>query len=87
MVNGFASSLSLADELIILPIYPARELPMEGVTSELILSVMQVKKGTVLSKEDTLQYIQDHKIELLITAGAGDIDQLIQPIKTIIETK
>jgi UDP-N-acetylmuramate--alanine ligase len=48
---------------------------------------MQVKKGTVLSKEDTLQYIQDHKIELLITAGAGDIDQLIQPIKTIIETK
>jgi UDP-N-acetylmuramate--alanine ligase len=87
LVDGFASSLSLADELIILPIYPARELPMEGVTSELILSVMQVKKGTVLSKEDTLRYIQDHKIELLITAGAGDIDQLIQPIKKIIETK
>lgn len=87
LVDGFASSLSLADELIILPIYPARELPMEGVTSELILSVMQVKKGTVLSKVDTLRYIQDHNIELIITAGAGDIDQLIQPIKTILETK
>ena len=60
---------------------------MEGVTSELILSAMQVKKGTVLSKEATLQFIQDHAIELIITAGAGDIDQLIQPIKTILESK
>ena len=87
LVDGFAASLSLADELIILPIYPARELPMEGVTSELILSAMKVKKGAVLSKEATLRYIQDHAIELLITAGAGDIDQLIQPIKTILESK
>lgn len=87
LVDGFAASLSLADELIILPIYPARELPMEGVTSELILSAMKVKKGAVLGKEATLRYIQDHAIELLITAGAGDIDQLIQPIKTILESK
>jgi UDP-N-acetylmuramate--alanine ligase len=87
LVDGFAASLSLADELIILPIYPARELPMEGVTSEIILSAMKVKKGAVLSKEATLRYIQDHAIELLITAGAGDIDQLIQPIKTILESK
>jgi UDP-N-acetylmuramate--alanine ligase len=87
LVDGFATSLSLADELIVLPIYPARELPMEGVASELILSAMKVKKGAVLSKEATLQYIQNHAIELLITAGAGDIDQLIQPIKTILESK
>ena len=89
----FAEALDLADEVLLLPVYPARELPMEGVNSELILDKMEHKNASVLSKEQILEYIGATYLEtvrkssygqLLITAGAGNIDQLVNPIKEII---
>ncbi|MEI9956992.1 MAG: UDP-N-acetylmuramate--L-alanine ligase [Ferruginibacter sp.] len=82
--DGFAESLSLADEIILLPIYPARELPVEGVTSELILSKMKNVNKKILAKGEIADWIKHNKTELLITAGAGDIDTLVQPIKDIL---
>lgn len=83
--DGFAESLDLADQVILLPIYPARELPIEGVTSEMILGKMKSADRKVLSKEGLLQWVKDNETELLIVAGAGDIDTLVEPVKKIIE--
>ena len=89
----FAESLDMADRILLLPIYPAREKPIEGVTSELILKEMENQNATVISKEDLLEYLAGDYLklvaessfgELLITAGAGDIDKLVQPIKKIL---
>ncbi len=85
--NEFAMSLDLADEIILLPIYPARELPMQGVTSEMLINKMKKEKKYLLSKEETLKWIGENETGLLITAGAGDIDTLVQPIKNSIENK
>ena len=85
--DGFAEVLSLADEVFLLPIYPARELPMEGVNSEMILSKMKGSDKKVLEKNGLLEWIKNNKTELLITAGAGDIDTLVEPIKNIIIKK
>lgn len=82
--NEFAASLDLADEVILLPIYPARELPINGVNSEMILNKMQLKEKQVLSKEDFKQWVNMHKPSLLVMAGAGDIDVLVNPIKEIL---
>ena len=82
--DGFAATLDMADEIILLPIYPARELPMEGVTSEMVLNKMKNKNCSVKTKEELLQWIKENKRELIITAGAGDIDTLVEPIKKII---
>ncbi len=84
LADGFAETLDLADEVILLPIYPARELPMAGVTSEMILNKMKNSNKCVLEKQDLLAWIQNYKTGLLITAGAGDIDTLVEPIKNII---
>lgn len=83
----FAASLDLADEVVLLPIYPARELPIEGVTSNLILDQMRIENKQILDKAQVLEFIKQQHNEnwLLITAGAGDIDTLLQPIKTSIE--
>ncbi len=96
--DGFAESLDLADEVILLPIYPARELPMEGITSELLLSKMKIKAKKLLSKEELLKWVSmmvdgdkknimvggDTYHGIIITAGAGDIDALVLPIKKIL---
>jgi UDP-N-acetylmuramate--alanine ligase len=81
--DGFAESLDGADEIILLPIYPARELPMEGVSSEMILNKMKNTNKKVLHKTEILDWIKNNNTELLITAGAGDIDTLVEPIKKI----
>ena len=73
--------------MILLPIYPARELPMEGVTSEMVLSKMKIENKQVLDKAAVLEWITNNKAELLITAGAGDIDTLVEPIKKILNNK
>jgi UDP-N-acetylmuramate--alanine ligase len=86
-VDGFAQSLDLADEVILLDIYPARELPLEGVTSEIILNKMSLNNKHILSKESTLKWVEASPLEILITAGAGDIDTLIEPIKNILSNK
>ena len=86
--DGFAEVLDMADEIILLLIYPARELPMEGVTSELITGKMKNENKKVLDKKRTLDWIKDEFIKrkdcVLITAGAGDIDTLVDPIKQIL---
>lgn len=91
--DGFAEVLDLADEAIILPIYPARELPIEGVSSKLIFSKMKNQNKKLLSKDELLQYMKrDYKTNfglpgglVLVMAGAGDIDAMVQPVKDIIE--
>lgn len=86
--NDFAKSLMIADEVILLDIYPARELPIEGVESNIIKNNMDSNfPVTILSKEGLLAYVKNAPIELLITAGAGNIDKLVDPIKEIIESK
>jgi UDP-N-acetylmuramate--alanine ligase len=80
LVDGFAASLDLADEIILLPIYPARELPIEGVSSEMIMERMKGK--VVLKNKNELEaLIIEMQPELLLTAGAGDIDTIIEPLK------
>lgn len=85
--DGFAESLSMADEVILLDIYPARELPIDGVTSQMIADRMGNPNHTILSKEGLLDYVKAAPLDLFITAGAGDIDKLVNPIKEILENK
>jgi UDP-N-acetylmuramate--alanine ligase len=93
LANGFAEVLDGADEIILLPIYPARELPIEGVNSEMILTKMKNENRRIMNKEQLIMWIKDDFSknlnrefgEVLITAGAGDIDTLVEPIRTMIE--
>lgn len=87
LADGFAETLNLADELILLPIYPAREKPIEGVESEMIANKMNNSNTKIMSKTELLNWVKENKTELLITAGAGDIDTLVQPIKEILINK
>lgn len=79
--QGFSNSLSLADELIMLDIYPAREAPIAGVTSAMILKEVALNKKMISSKEALISNLINWKPEVVLTLGAGDIDQLVQPIK------
>jgi UDP-N-acetylmuramate--alanine ligase len=83
--NGFAEVLDLCDEVILLPIYPARELPMEGVSSEMILEKMTLADKKVLSKKEVKDLVKQSKPALLVMAGAGDIDVLIQEVRELLE--
>ncbi len=83
--DGFAEVLAMIDDLIMLDIYPARELPIEGVNSAMILDKINNPKKQILSKQDAIEYVRANKPELLLTVGAGDIDTLIQPLKTIFQ--
>jgi UDP-N-acetylmuramate--alanine ligase len=79
--DDFATSLDLLDECILLDIYPARELPIAGVDSNLLLSKMQSTKKSTCSKTELINEIANRDIEVLITMGAGDIDTLLVPLK------
>ncbi len=83
--DSFAEVLDLSDELILLDIYPARELPIEGVNSEMILDRMKLWNKRKCGKQETIDLVQIEKPELLLTVGAGDIDQLVQPLKSALE--
>jgi UDP-N-acetylmuramate--alanine ligase len=87
LAEGFARSLDMADEVILLDIYPARELPMEGITSKTITSIMANPAHTILSKEGLIEYVKAAPLSLFITAGAGDIDKLTEPIKELLLNK
>ena len=76
----FAQSLDLADEIWLLPIYPARELPIEGVSSKMVADQMN-KNVKLIEKDDVISLLNEVRPTLFLTAGAGDIDKLIQPIK------
>ncbi|HEX2533920.1 MAG TPA: UDP-N-acetylmuramate--L-alanine ligase [Chitinophagaceae bacterium] len=92
LADGFARSLSIADTLILLPIYPARELPIEGVSSELILEKAAAASRHLVPKESLVEWMEAYARnidkefgEVIVTAGAGDIDTLIPQLKKIIE--
>ncbi|MEI6946185.1 UDP-N-acetylmuramate--L-alanine ligase [Paraflavisolibacter sp. H34] len=89
--DGFAESLSIADEVILLPIYPARELPIEGVSSEMILEKVERENKHIVPKDELAAWMSGYVKtidkefgEVIITAGAGDIDTLLPQLKTII---
>lgn len=86
LANEFGESLDIADEVILLPIYPARELPIPGVSSEMILKKMKKSDKQVLSKQDLLKWAEtiDAKGKVIIMAGAGDIDALVEPVANAI---
>jgi UDP-N-acetylmuramate--alanine ligase len=87
LAEGFAEVLDMADEVILLPIYPARELPIAGVNSGMILSRMKKNNKRVMVKEELIDWIRkvfDRK-GVLVTAGAGDIDLLVEPIHEILK--
>ena len=92
LADGFAQVLSIADRVILLPIYPARELPIEGVSSEVILNKIDNDNKMMVTKEELINWMKSHEVnkefgEVIVMAGAGDIDALVQPIKNIIEQK
>ena len=78
--EGFAKSLSIADEVLMLDIYPARELPIEGVTADMILKDVTSKVKMMCSKKDLVSKLNEMKIEVLATVGAGDIDAMVKGI-------
>jgi UDP-N-acetylmuramate--alanine ligase len=82
--DDFAKSLELADDLLLLDIYPARELPMDGVTSSIIFDKIENPNKTLCTKQNVLELIATKNPVLLVTIGAGDIDTLILPIKTLL---
>ena len=77
---GFAEALSLADEVILLPIYPAREDPIPGVSSEMLLEKVTSTKKCIYSKENLIKSIKLSNFDVLLTAGAGDIANLLPEI-------
>ncbi len=83
----FAQSLSLLDQIILLPIYPARELPIEGVTSQLIGSYIDHPSLLVMDKNEVLEWIKINKTEVLLTLGAGDIDKVADEMLEIVKAK
>ena len=83
-VAGFAESLSIANEVFLLDIYPARELPIEGITSKIIFDKITAKKHLV-SRNELLAAVKINQPKVFLTLGAGDIDLLINPIKEILE--
>lgn len=85
--DGFAEALDGLDEVLLLDIYPARELPMEGVTSAIIFDKMQLSDKVQLPKAKLLEILADRDIDVLMTLGAGDIDTMIDPIADLLIKK
>jgi UDP-N-acetylmuramate--alanine ligase len=83
--EGFAKSLSLTDSLILLNIYPARELPIEGVNSQMLLNSIHISDKSLVADADLFEVIRKRKPELVATIGAGDIDRFIEPLRKILE--
>lgn len=81
-MDGFVESLSQFDELILLDIYPARELPIEGVTSEALLENISLENKEVSTLDGALEKIKSKDFDVLVTVGAGNIDTLVQPLKS-----
>jgi UDP-N-acetylmuramate--alanine ligase len=86
-LEGFAKSLSLADELLLMDIYPAREMPIPGITSSVLLEKVSIRNKRVVSKSDLLEVLKEIDTDILVTIGAGDIDTFVEPIKEVILNK
>jgi UDP-N-acetylmuramate--alanine ligase len=87
LADEFAESLSKLDELILLPVYPAREEAIEGVNTQMLREKVKLQKAECLEKEELVQYLHRTDTEVLITMGAGDIDALANPIKKLLMQK
>ena len=92
LAEGFANSLDIANEVIVLPVYPAREMPIPGITAETITGKLKNENVRILDKKMVLDYLKE-KVKkkevhdhLFITAGAGDIDTLVEPVKEILSS-
>jgi UDP-N-acetylmuramate--alanine ligase len=79
-VDGFASALDELDEVLLMDIYPARELPIDGVSSNIIFEKMKCKNKELVSKHNLIEILKDKKIEVLMTLGAGDIGAMTKDI-------
>lgn len=82
--DAFAESLDMLDECILLEIYPAREKPIKGITSQWLLDKMKLKNKKLLSKTEVLEEVRRNKKEVILTMGAGDIDSLAEPLEKIL---
>lgn len=85
--EGFSKSLSLADEVLLMDIYPAREEPIPGITSDMLFKDITSPVKIRCNKNDLLQKVEDLEVEVLATVGAGDIDTFVKPIKEILSRK
>lgn len=83
-MEDFAMALSNADTLILMEIYPARELPIPGIDSSALLAKIQVKDKVLLDKQGIISYVVDQRPALLVTVGAGNIDQLVNPLEEVL---
>lgn len=83
----FAEALSKADKLILLDIYPARELPIPGVTSEIIFKDVTCPEKVLLQRNELMDYLQNEELELVVTIGAGDIDRFVGEIAKMLENR
>ena len=79
--DGFVRELSKFDELILMPIYPAREKPLEGVTSDILLEKITLGDKRLLNADEIINQVTCSPDEVLITIGAGDIDRIVEPLK------
>lgn len=87
LAKEFAQQLSIADEVVLLDIYPAREQPVEGVTSELIYNQLTSFEKSLVKKEDLVDFVKGKHFEVLVTIGAGDIDKYVAPIKEVLASR
>ncbi len=85
--DGFAAALDMLDQAVITEIYPARELPIEGVSSATIIGLMQNPNVLFLQKMQILAWLKDNKVDVLLTMGAGDIDRLVNDIAAVLAEK
>ena len=83
--DGFAESLDLLDVCVLLDIYPAREKPIEGINSQMLLDKMKSKEKFLVKKENVLEFLKTHPPQVVMTLGAGDIDSLIEPIEKMLK--
>ena len=83
----FAQALSSADKLILLDIYPAREEPIPGVTSEIIFKDVTAQEKVLIRREELMDYLKNEDIELLVSLGAGDIDRFVGQIEEMLRNR
>ena len=83
----FAASLSLVDKLILLDIYPAREEPIPGVTSEIIFKDVTAPEKVLIKKEQLMDYLSEEPLDVLVTFGAGNVDRFIEPITEMLNKR
>ncbi len=85
--DGFAEELDKLDEIILMDIYPARELPMPGVTSEIVFDKMKNPNKVLVTKATLLNELKTRQLDVVMTIGAGDIDTFVLPIKRFLKTR